>query len=93
MAQGTGEVLPFAIGVAISPVPVIAVILMLLSGRAKVNGPMFLADWVVALASRYGPRLTPPPGAATPAGLAEIPARPLIRRSPPGRRLGEEGNR
>ena len=30
----------FAIGVAISPVPIIAVILMLFSGRAKVNGPM-----------------------------------------------------
>jgi NhaP-type Na+/H+ or K+/H+ antiporter len=33
------------------------------------------------LASRYGPRLTPPPGAAAPAGLAEIPERRLIRRS------------
>jgi hypothetical protein len=50
MAQGIGEVLTFAIGVAISPVPIIAVILMLFSGRAKVNGPMFLAGWVVALA-------------------------------------------
>ena len=45
------------------------------------------------LASRYGPRLTPPPGAAVPAGLAEIPARPLIRRSPAAGRPGEEGNR
>jgi len=35
--------------VAISPVPIIAVILMLFSARAKVNGPMFLAGWVVAL--------------------------------------------
>ena len=34
------------------------------------------------LARRYGPRLTPPSGAATPAGLAEIPERRLIRRSP-----------
>jgi uncharacterized membrane protein len=50
MAQGIGEVLTFAIGVAISPVSIIAVILMLFSGRAKVNGPMFLAGWVVALA-------------------------------------------
>ena len=83
MAQGIGEVLTFAVGVAISPVPIIAVILMLFSGRAKVNGPMFLAGWAVALARRYGPRLTPP-GAAGPAGLAEIPARPLIRRSTPG---------
>ena len=36
----------------------------------------------VALAKRYGPRLTPPPQAAGPAGLAEIPERRLIRRSP-----------
>jgi hypothetical protein len=50
MAQGIGETLTFAIGVAISPVPIIAVILMLFSSRAKVNGPMFLLGWVVALA-------------------------------------------
>jgi len=45
------------------------------------------------LASRYGPRLTPPAQAAVPAGLAEIPARPLIRRSPAAGRPGEEGTR
>mgnify|MGYP003299923964 CR=1 FL=1 len=48
--DGVAEVLPFAIGVAISPVPIIAVILMLFSARAKVNGPMFLLGWVSALA-------------------------------------------
>jgi hypothetical protein len=50
MTIGIAEVLPFAIGVAISPVPIIAVILMLFSSRAKVNGPMFLIGWAVALA-------------------------------------------
>ncbi|HZC75122.1 MAG TPA: GAP family protein, partial [Gaiellaceae bacterium] len=50
MGQGIGEVLTFAIGVAISPVPIIAVILMLFSQRARVNGPMFLLGWIVALA-------------------------------------------
>ena len=39
--EGIGEVLTFAIGVAISPVPIIAVILMLFSQRARVNGPVF----------------------------------------------------
>ena len=34
------------------------------------------------LAKRYGPRLTPPPGAAAPAGLADVPERRLVRRSP-----------
>jgi hypothetical protein len=51
MGQGIGEVLTFAIGVAISPVPIIAVILMLFSTRARVNGPAFLLGWVVALAA------------------------------------------
>ena len=34
---------------AISPVPIIAVILMLFSRRATVNGPIFLLGWVLAL--------------------------------------------
>lgn len=50
MGQGISEVLTFAIGVAISPVPIIAVILMLFSQRARVNGPLFLLGWVLALA-------------------------------------------
>lgn len=50
MTIGIAEVLPFAVGVAISPVPIIAVILMLFSSRARVNGPMFLIGWAVALA-------------------------------------------
>ncbi len=50
MAEGIGEVLTYAVGVAISPVPIIAVILMLFSARARVNGPMFLAGWALALA-------------------------------------------
>jgi hypothetical protein len=50
MGQGIGTILTFAIGVAISPVPIIAVILMLFSQRARVNGPVFLLGWVLALA-------------------------------------------
>jgi threonine/homoserine/homoserine lactone efflux protein len=50
VGQGVSEILTFAIGVAISPVPIIAVILMLFSQRAKVNGPLFAAGWVLALA-------------------------------------------
>jgi Sap, sulfolipid-1-addressing protein len=51
VGQGISEVLTFAIGVAISPVPIIAVILMLFSQRARVNGPAFLVGWVIALAA------------------------------------------
>ena len=50
MGKGISEVLPYAIGVAISPVPIIAVILVLFSRRADVNGPVFLLGWVLALA-------------------------------------------
>jgi len=49
MTQGIAEVLSYAVGVAISPVPIIAVILMLFSGRAKVNGPTFLLGWALGL--------------------------------------------
>jgi hypothetical protein len=50
VGQAISEVLPFAVGVAIVPVPIIAVILMLFSERAKVNGPLFVVGWIVGLA-------------------------------------------
>ncbi len=50
MGSAISSILPQAIGVAISPVPIIAVILMLFSRRAKSNGPAFLVGWVLALA-------------------------------------------
>jgi Sap, sulfolipid-1-addressing protein len=49
MGNVIGDILPQAIGVAISPIPIIAVILMLFSKRAKSNGLAFLAGWVLAL--------------------------------------------
>lgn len=49
MGQGISEILTFAVGVAISPVPIVAVILMLFSQRARINGPAFLVGWVLAL--------------------------------------------
>jgi hypothetical protein len=49
VSAGVGAILTYAIGVAISPMSIIAVILMLFSARARVNGPMLLAGWVVAL--------------------------------------------
>ena len=41
-----GEILPLAIGIAISPIPIIAAILMLLSPRAKGTSVGFLIGWV-----------------------------------------------
>ena len=50
MGEAIAVVLPYAIGVAISPLPIIAVILVLFSARAHVNGPVFLAGWVLGVA-------------------------------------------
>lgn len=50
MGGAIGEILPLAIGVAVSPVPIIAVILMLFSKRAVINSAFFLVGWVLALA-------------------------------------------
>lgn len=49
MGQVIGEFLPLALGVAISPIPIIAVILMLFSGRARQNSLAFLAGWIVGI--------------------------------------------
>ena len=45
IGQGISEVMVFAVGVAISPLPIIAVILVLFSDRARVNAPVFLLRW------------------------------------------------
>lgn len=49
MGDVIGQVLSFAVGVAISPVPIIAVVLMLATARARVNGPAFLLGWIAGL--------------------------------------------
>jgi threonine/homoserine/homoserine lactone efflux protein len=50
MGQAIGETLSLAVGVALSPVPIIAVILMLVTARARVNGPAFIIGWLLGLA-------------------------------------------
>ena len=50
MGQAIGEFLPAAVGIAVSPIPIVAVVLMLVSARARVNGPAFLAGWIVGVA-------------------------------------------
>jgi threonine/homoserine/homoserine lactone efflux protein len=49
MGPAIGDLLPSAVGVAISPVPIIAVILMLGTPRARANGPAFGLGWVIGL--------------------------------------------
>lgn len=45
-----GDLLPLAVGVAISPVPIIATILMLLAPRAGAASVGFLLGWLVGIA-------------------------------------------
>jgi hypothetical protein len=51
MGEAIGQVLPMGVGVALSPIPIIAVVLMLVSRRARVNGPVFIVGWLVGLAA------------------------------------------
>jgi threonine/homoserine/homoserine lactone efflux protein len=44
-----GEILPLAVGIAISPIPIIAVILMLLSPRAKGTSVGFMIGWLLGI--------------------------------------------
>jgi hypothetical protein len=50
MGTAIGQILPLAVGVALSPVPIIAVALMLMSQRARLNGPLFVIGWLIGLA-------------------------------------------
>jgi threonine/homoserine/homoserine lactone efflux protein len=50
MGGAIGGSLPLAIGVALSPVPIIAVVLMLTTRRARSNGLAFVIGWLAGLA-------------------------------------------
>ncbi|GAA0675516.1 GAP family protein [Kitasatospora atroaurantiaca] len=51
MGDAIGQMLASAVGIAISPVPLIAVVLMLATPRGRVNGTAFTLGWVAALAA------------------------------------------
>jgi hypothetical protein len=69
-----GEILPLAIGIAISPLPIIAVILMLTTPKARTNGPAFLAGWLLGLVVVAGVVLvvTDAAGAASSSGSSRL---------------------
>jgi len=50
VGKAIGEILPYALGAAISVVPIIAIILMLVTPKAKSNGMSFAAGFVFGLA-------------------------------------------
>jgi threonine/homoserine/homoserine lactone efflux protein len=49
LGQTIGNLLPFALGVALSPIPIVAVVVMLGTPRARTNGPAFAVGWVIGL--------------------------------------------
>ena len=49
LGQAIGDLLPSAVGVALSPIPIVAVILMLGTPRARTNGPAFALGWAAGL--------------------------------------------
>ncbi|VTR75534.1 GAP family protein [Cellulomonas hominis] len=51
MGEAVGQSLPVAVGVMISPMPIVAVVLMLLTPRARSNAGAFLAGWVLGIAA------------------------------------------
>ena len=44
-----GDLLSVAIGVALSPIPIITIVLMLGTPRARANGPAFALGWILGL--------------------------------------------
>ncbi|HET8780233.1 MAG TPA: GAP family protein [Agromyces sp.] len=49
MGSVIGDILPLALGIAISPIPIIAAILMLLSPKAKGTSVGFMLGWVLGI--------------------------------------------
>lgn len=50
MGDAIGATLGYAFGIAVSPIPIAAVILMLFSGRARVNSVSFMVAWIAGIA-------------------------------------------
>ena len=50
MGEAIGQILPLAVGVALSPVPIIGVTLMLATPRGRSNGLAFIGGWIGGLA-------------------------------------------
>ncbi|MFI6898325.1 GAP family protein [Streptomyces sp. NPDC050256] len=51
MGDAIGQMLTSAVGIAISPLPLIAVILMLATPKGRANGLAFTAGWIVSVAA------------------------------------------
>lgn len=50
MEKPIADILPYAVAVAFSPMPIAALLLMLLSNRARINSIAFSIGWIIGLA-------------------------------------------
>ncbi|KUJ36513.1 GAP family protein [Streptomyces sp. MI02-2A] len=50
MGHAVGDVLGLAAGVAVSPLPIVAIILLLATPRGRLNGSLFACGWLLGLA-------------------------------------------
>jgi threonine/homoserine/homoserine lactone efflux protein len=50
LGQAIGQVIAFGVGVALSPIPIVAAVLILATPKARSNGPAFLLGWMLGLA-------------------------------------------
>jgi hypothetical protein len=51
VGEANRSALPFAVEVAVSPMPVVAMVLMLITPRARANGITFVVGWVLGVAA------------------------------------------
>ncbi|WP_327259352.1 MULTISPECIES: GAP family protein [unclassified Streptomyces] len=67
MGAVLGDVLGFAAAVAVSPLPIIAIILILATPRGRLNGILFTVDWTRGLSALGAviPAVASPAGAST----------------------------
>ncbi|MBP0458671.1 GAP family protein [Streptomyces montanisoli] len=68
MGDAIGQILTSAVGIGISPVPLIAVVLMLATPRGRTNGPAFALAWFAALSIVVTVVLVATPGRSASAG-------------------------
>jgi threonine/homoserine/homoserine lactone efflux protein len=50
LGQAIGQVLSLGVGVALSPIPIVGVVLILATPRASTNGIAFIVGWILGLA-------------------------------------------
>ena len=49
MGGAIGDLIPYALGIAVSAIAIIAIILMVLSNRGRANGASFVAGWLAGV--------------------------------------------